>query len=241
LVQAINSQTGEAVAHNNHPLEPTSSPDIYLPLVMKEHTSSILVYNMGATEITSSTITLYSQNGITMTYGPFSLAAHAFKSVSLNDLGWSSPVAAGFRGSAKIYKGSGDTWKVGALVDTTWPSTPGTFTGYSGVDWGSDLYYVPLASNSTSGGVTQISVQNTGGEDAEVAVTYYDESGSPAGKETATVKPLAAHYFDQAESGLPASFSGSAVVTSTHNIVVTGLISRGRLNMVYLPLVIRNG
>jgi len=238
VVKAVNSQTGEAVAHNNHPLEPTSSQNIYLPLVLKGHTSSIVVYNMGTTEATSNTITLYDQNGITVTtYGPFSLAAHAVKSISLNDPGWSPVMTAGFKGSARVYKGS---WYVGALVDTTWPSHPGTFTGYSGVDWGSPPFYVPFIRNSAGGDVTQISVQNVRSEDAEVAVTYYDESGGQVGRETATVKPLAAHYFDQALSGLPASFSGSAVVTSTHSIVVTGLISRGRLNMVYLPLVVRN-
>lgn len=238
VVKAVNSQTGEAVAHNNHPLEPASSQNIYLPLVIKNRTSSIVVYNMGTTEATSNTITLYDQDGITVTtYGPFSLAAHAVKSISLNDPGWSSAVTAGFKGSARVYRGGNP---IGALVDTTWPSTPGTFTGYSGVDWGSSPFYVPFVRNSAGGDVTQVSVQNIGSEEAEVAVTYYDESGGQVGRETATVKPFAAHYFDQASSGLPASFSGSAVVTSTHSIVVTGFISRGRLNMVYLPLVVRN-
>jgi hypothetical protein len=237
-VKAVNSQTGEAVAHNNHRLEPTSAPYIFLPLVMRRHTSSIVVYNTGATEVTSNTITLYDQDGITVTtYGPFSLEAHASRSVSLNDPGWSPAVSVGFKGSARVYRGS---HHINALVDTTWPSTPGTFTGYSGVDWGNAPSYVPFVSNSADGGVTQISVQNIEGAEAEVVVTYYDGSGSQAGRETATVNPYAAHYFDQAASGLPASFSGSAVVTSTHSIVVTGLISRGQLNLIYLPLVLRN-
>ncbi len=243
VVKAVNSQTGEAVAHNNHSLEPAfpqfAAQYIYLPLVMREHTSSIVVYNPGATEAISNTITLYDQDGITVTtYGPFSLAAHAVRSISLNDPGWSPAVPAGMRGSARVYRGTHHY--VGALVDTTWPSTPGTYTGYSGVDWGNAPSYVPVVSNSADGGVTQISVQNMGNEAAEVAVTYYDGSGNQAGRETAAVEPYAAHYFDQASSDLPASFSGSAVVTSTHSIIVTGLISRGRLNLVYLPLVLRN-
>jgi len=237
VVKAVNSQTGEAVAHNNHPLEPASAPYVFLPLVTRRHTSSIVVYNTGATEVTSNTLTLYDQDGITVTtYGPFSLAAYAVRSVSLNDPGWSPAVPAGFKGSAKVYRGS---HHIDALADTTWPSIPSTFTGYSGIDWGSAPFYVPFVSNSAEGGVTQISVQNIADTEAEVAVTYYDGSGSQAGRETAMVEPYAAHYFDQAASGLPASFSGSAVVTSTHSIVVTGLISRGQLNLVYLPLVLR--
>lgn len=243
VVKAVNSQTGEAVAHNNRPLKPvfpqSVSQSVYLPLVMREQTSSIVVYNMGTNEALSNTITLYDQDGITVTtYGPFALAAHAASSISLNDAGWSPAVPVGFKGSARVYRG--DDYEVGAVVDTTWPSIPGTFTGYSGVAWGNTRSYVPFVSNSAAGDVTQISVQNVWSEEVEVAVTYYDESGSQVGRESATVKPHAAHYFDQGSSGPPAPFSGSAVVTSTQSTVVTGFISRGQWNQVYLPLIIRN-
>jgi PKD repeat protein len=246
VVKSVNSQTGEAVAHNNRRFEPSNGAPMmplmmyrtYLPLVMRNYpstqihpllvlensTSTLVIYNLVA-NTSYVTATLYHQDGSAVTTYTCSLAPYATQFVSLDDAGWSPPVPGGFKGSGVVNFSE----PVGVLVDTAHPPAPHTFTGYSGI-WldVADTFYVPFVRNLADGTVTQISVQNTEATDADVTVTYYDENGNQVLTETAQIKPYAAHYFDQASSDLPDAFRGSAVVTSDEWIAVVGFISHQR-------------
>jgi PKD repeat protein len=246
VVKSVNSQTGEAVAHNNRRFEPSNSapimplmpPRLYLPLVLRNvssmrchpslvlenSTSTLVIYNLGA-NTSYITATLYHQDGTAVTTYTCSLAPYATRFVSLDDAGWSPAVPGGFKGSGLVNFSE----PVGVLVDTAHSSAPHTFTGYSGIWFDvADAFYVPFVRNLADGAVTQISVQNTEATDANVTVTYYDENGNQVVTETAQIKPYAAHYFDQVSSDLPDAFRGSAVVTSDEWVAVVGFISHRR-------------
>ena len=224
FVHAVNAQTGEAVAHNNCCLE-QAAYRLYLPHLNNNNTSEIVLYNLSTTKRAYVVIDLYSENGAHSASCNTSLASGATRAVSLGEAGCFSPVPAGFRGSAII---SSDQ-PIGALVNTDWPSSPATFTGYSGVGGTASVdtaAYAPFVRKTTET-VTQIGVQNAGSGSANVYVTYYDENGNPVGNENATVPSYAAHYF-QGSSSLPTPFRGSAVVTSTESVAVVSFISHKR-------------
>lgn len=226
VVKNINSQTGEAVAHNNRRLEPervrSMPPRIYLPLVLKHSLSTLVVYSLAA-NTSDVTATLYDGQGTVVHTGTLSLAANAATFLRLDSTEWSPPVPDGFEGSAVVEF----TEPVGALVDTSWSPAPDTFSGYSGV-WldVSDTFYLPCVRKIADGLLTRITVQNAAFEasDAHVTVIYYNQAGQQVGTEQAVIKPRAAHVFDQALSDLAVPFRGSAVVTSDVGVAVVGFV-----------------
>jgi hypothetical protein len=248
VVKNVNQVTGEAVAHNNHwrmgETPVFAENKLYLPLVLKDHGSRILMYsqkNDYASDIivyaqqagnSGVTINLYDQNGtFVSSYGPFELAGYEIRSVSLADTGWSAGIPDGFLGSAMIEFDINDD-PVSALVETDWSPNPLTKSGYSGV-WFEryDEFYVPYVSKSFDGTVTRIGVQNatfTQGNESQVTVSYYDRQGTLVLKDEATIKEYATYFFDQGMSNLPANFDGTAVVTGTEDLVVIGFISHRR-------------
>jgi hypothetical protein len=82
---------------------------------------------------------------------------------------------------------------------------------------------LPLIMRGNSGYYTWFNVQNAGSGDANVTVQYIPgSSGSAHTEGPVTIKPGAAHTFDQRGMGaLGAKFVGSAVVTSNEPIVAT--------------------
>ncbi|MBN2392488.1 MAG: hypothetical protein JXR84_17290, partial [Anaerolineae bacterium] len=111
---------------------------------------------------------------------------------------------------------------------TNWGIPLPTFTSYSGVPNGETTAYVPYVRKVTDEVITQINVQNVGSEPAPVYVTYYDAQGTVVDTEVAAfVPPAATRCFDQAANAdLSATFSGSAIVTSTQPVAAIGFISR---------------
>ena len=229
-VQAVNSLTGKAVAHNNRPLKQVVGVwRLYLPrlgrnMLLMAHspasynsqvfTSGIVLHNPWG-DVTNVVIEFYGQDGVLRWNYFTSLNPQAI--VSLADQLWGVP--SGFLGSGVV---SSDR-SIGVLANTA-------FTGYSGVvRSGTDTTaYVPFVRKSADGMVTQISVQNVATTTAKVFVTYYDEGGDLSGVEIATVPPYAARYFGQEWSSLPTPFRGSAVVTATQPIAVVGFIGHER-------------
>jgi uncharacterized repeat protein (TIGR01451 family) len=226
VVHAVNAQTQETVAHNNRALMPNMDISYggYLPLVVRNNTSVISLYNLSNSSANVA-LSLYSRDGSEeYNYTVMSLGTAAMQAISLDDEAWSPPVPDGFSGSVVIFSDQ----SVGALVNTDWPFGDGaTMTGYSGVMQPTSSAYVPFV-RWTDDVVTRISVQNAGASAADVTVTYYAEDGSEVGQATKTVPANAAHIFDQADNGLSSPFRGTAVVKSVDPIAVTGFISRQR-------------
>jgi len=82
---------------------------------------------------------------------------------------------------------------------------------------------LPLIMRGNSGYYTWFNVQNAGSGDASVSVQYIPgSSGSAYTEGPVTIKPGAAHTFDQrGMSALGSLFVGSAVVTSNEPVVAT--------------------
>jgi hypothetical protein len=82
---------------------------------------------------------------------------------------------------------------------------------------------LPLIMRGNNGYHTWFNVQNAGSGDATVSVQYIPgSSGSPHTEGPVTIKPGAAHTFDQRGlSQLGVKFVGSAVVTSNQPVVAT--------------------
>jgi hypothetical protein len=89
----------------------------------------------------------------------------------------------------------------------------------NGVDSGAtatDLY-APQVMNNLSGWSSYIAVQNTSSASADVTVKYFNASGTQVASETESIPANSSHVFyqDDASSGLPSGFIGSATVEST--------------------------
>ncbi|KAA3658468.1 MAG: DUF11 domain-containing protein, partial [Chloroflexi bacterium] len=219
VVHTVNSITGETVAHNNRRLQQVDYEN-YLPRL--NDASTIALYNLAQAQATVL-INFYDDTGVNTTYYATSLNANGTEFVILSAL---PALPAGFQGSAVV---SSDQ-PVGALVNTSWTTVPpATFTGYSGVNQTDTVSYVPFVRKSTDGTTTQLNIQNAGITDANVTITYYDENGQIMFVENATIPPYASANFDQAANvSLPSEFTGSAMVSSSKSVVVSGFISQER-------------
>ena len=90
------------------------------------------------------------------------------------------------------------------------------------------MNYLPYLRYDYYGRNSYIAVQNTENDPATVFVSYYAGTNAAGGfadgdfvlTESNTVNGLASRVFYQNESGLPASFHGSAVISSTAKIAV---------------------
>ena len=103
------------------------------------------------------------------------------------------------------------------------------FGSYSGQSEGATKVIAPEIMYNWYGYYTKMYIQNAGGADANITITFYPGLGGASGvTESAVIKPNAAYEADQksktalgAPSGSYAGrFNGSAVVTSNQPIVV---------------------
>lgn len=113
--------------------------------------------------------------------------------------------------------------QLGTLAGTTFLATTNGFQS------GSTQLSLPLIMCNNNGYNTWFSVQNAGTSEAPVFVSYISGASVVASENVPSVLPGAAVVFDQGpsstgvrcESGLPATFVGSAIVTSTQPIVAS--------------------
>ena len=123
----------------------------------------------------------------------------------------------GGRGSAVVTSSQ----QLGAISQIQARGQVPTQGAYSGVNAGSDKYYVPLAASNrnTASGLanTQIVIQNVSSAAVNVSVALINGNATTA--YTKSISNLAAgvsFYYDLSEeTNLPANWLGSAVVTST--------------------------
>lgn len=133
-----------------------------------------------------------------------------------------SAVSAGFTGSAVI---SSDQ-KVAAIVNVVSPDLSLSFGGasYVGFSGGSKSVSLPIMFKNYFGFNTFFNVQNVSTTNATNVVVTYSGGGlaSPLAMPALSIPAGAARRVDQATvAGLPASFSGSAVVTSDQDIAAS--------------------
>lgn len=114
--------------------------------------------------------------------------------------------------------------QLGTLSGVTYLATTNGFQS------GATRLSLPLIMCNNNGYNTWFSVQNAGASPAQVFVSYYGGGSTPIATETSpSIQPGAAVVFDQSPSGsgvrcnngLPSTFVGSAIVTSTQPIVAT--------------------
>jgi hypothetical protein len=168
------------------------------------YTSGFQVQNLEASAA-SITVTFYNQDG--------TKAAEVTDSVAANGSKTYFPltqVSDGFNGSVVI---SSD--KQVAAIGNVLGDSGLAAASYSAANAGATTVLLPLLMKDNSGFNTWFNVQNTGGSDATVSVAYSDGTSA-----NATIKPGAAHTFDQAaETHSQAVFS--AEITSDQPIAAT--------------------
>jgi uncharacterized repeat protein (TIGR01451 family) len=114
-----------------------------------------------------------------------------------------------------------DTSNNTASQSTTVDENIGIVAGYNGQPEASTTVHLPMAARGALN--TELFVQNTTGADADITLTFYDDSGSAVSVVTDTLSPYGSGVYDQAtmEDLLP-TFEGGAIVTSTQPIVAIG-------------------
>lgn len=133
-----------------------------------------------------------------------------------------SAVSAGFTGSAVI---SSDQ-KVAAIVNVVSPDLSLSFGGasYVGFSGGSKSVSLPIMFKGYFGFNTFFNVQNVSSTNATNVVVTYSGGGlaTPLVMPAISIPAGSARRIDQATvAGLPASFSGSAVVTSDQDVAAS--------------------
>lgn len=186
---------------------------VALPIValagnITSYTSGFQVQNLSSTATTDITITFYKQDGSVEATTTDTIAASSSKTYY--------PLAAvsdGFNGSVVISSNQ----PVAAITNVLGNDGAhgASYIGFSG---GATTVNLPLVMKNNYGIGTWFNVQNTGSSDATVNIAY----AGTACTDTATIKPSAAHTFDQsANTCLADGYVGAAQVTSGQNIVVT--------------------
>jgi hypothetical protein len=185
------------------------------------YSSAFQVQNLG-TEVANITIIFYNKDGSTAATVNDTIAIGGSNTYNVARM---SQVPTPFDGSvvissnvpvAAISNESGNSGAFGA-----------SYAGFRDPPGSATTAYLPLIMRGNGGFNTWFNVQNAGSADANVTVTYTPvvRGGTPIGNsftETATIKPGAAHTFDQAAlAGLGARFVGSVKVTSNQAIVAT--------------------
>lgn len=169
------------------------------------------VQNLGTSQATI-TVTYYNKDGSIAASKTYDVAVGGSKLFyPLSD------VSDGFDGSVVISSNQ----PVAAIVNELGNS--GAYgASYAGFSDGATTMNLPLIMRNNGGFNTWFNVQNAGTADANVTVTYTAGSHGYDASQTATIKPGAAHTFDQATfATLGDKFVGSAKVTSNRPIVAT--------------------
>jgi hypothetical protein len=168
------------------------------------YTSGFQVQNLEAAEA-KITVTFYNQDGTTAATVPDTVGANGSKTYFPL-----SQVADGFNGSVVI---SSD--KQVAAIGNVLGDGGNAAASYSAATSGATTVQIPLLMKGNSGFNTWFNVQNTGALDATVSVAYSDGTTN-----SATIKPGAAHTFDQSTETHSAKVF-SAEVTSNQPIAAT--------------------
>ena len=169
------------------------------------------VQNLGTAQA-NITITYYNQDG--------SVAASVADTIAAGGSNKYYPLTAvpdGFNGSVVITSDQ----PVAAIANEL--GNAGAYgASYAGFSAGATAVNLPLVMRANGGFDTWFNVQNAGTADANVTVTYTPGAHGSGYTEMATIKPGAAHTFDQAGlTALGTKFVGSASVTSDQPIVAT--------------------
>lgn len=181
-----------------------ASPMAPMAGAFTSYTSGFQVQNLSA--VTANvTITYYNQDGTIATTASDTIAASGAKTY------YPVHAAAGFNGSVVI---SSDQ-QIASVVNVLGSGAANAGASYVASMAGGTTVSLPLLMKANSGYNTWFNVQNTGSADATVNVAYSD--GTAVGP--ITVKPGAAHTFDQAGETHSATVF-SANVTSTQAVAV---------------------
>ena len=169
------------------------------------------VQNLGTAQA-NITVTYYNQDG--------SVAASVADTIAAGGSKTYYPLTAvpdGFNGSVVITSDQ----PVAAIANEL--GNAGAYgASYAGFSAGVTEVNLPLVMRANGGFDTWFNVQNAGTADANVTVTYTPGAHGSGYTEMATIKPGAAHTFDQAGlTALGTKFVGSASVTSDQPIVAT--------------------
>ncbi len=177
----------------------------YAPVLMKNYygfDTALTVQNVGTT---SASVTVTYSNGATNTKTIPAKASQLFYTPNEADL------PAGWLGAAKI-EATGST--VVALVNES--DVNNRAASYTGFAAGGKTANAPIVLKTYYGFSTSITCQNIGAAAANITATY--SNGVTEAKTNVPVNGTALFYQPNTV-GLPASFNGSAVITSSENIV----------------------
>jgi hypothetical protein len=181
------------------------------------YVSGISCVNLEATAGDFS-ITFYNQSGDVVTTINDSIAANGSKLYFTPSM---SGLPSGFIGSAVV----SSPVQMACSVNTQTNSgilRVGTSNGVDSTATAQKLY-APQVMNNLSGWSTYIAVQNTTASAADVTVKYFNNTGAQVASVTENVPEFSnfVFYQDDAGSGLPAGFIGSATVESSANLAGT--------------------
>lgn len=177
----------------------------YAPVLMKNYygfNTALTVQNVGTA---SATVKVTYSNGATNTQTVPAKASQLF--YTPNEAG----LPAGWLGSAKI-EATGST--VVALVNES--DVNNRAASYTGFASGGKTANAPIVLKTYYGFSTSITCQNIGAAAANITATY---SNSVTEARTGVPVNGTALFYQPNTTGLPASFNGSAVITSSENIV----------------------
>ncbi len=87
---------------------------------------------------------------------------------------------------------------------------------------------VPLVENGVSGQSTSLTLQNSATVTDHVTITYRDTSGNTAATQNVIVVARGSATEAASGAGLPAGFTGSAVITSDHKVAVISQVGDGK-------------
>ena len=128
-------------------------------------------------------------------------------------------VTSGFSGGAVINSDQ----QVAAVVNVIANNNFNYGGAYSGFSAGANTVTLPLLFKGFAQFNSFFNIQNTGTAATNVTVTY-----SNGATETKTIQPGSSERFDQAaNTGLPAGFNGSAIVTSSSQPIAAAVVENG--------------
>lgn len=176
-------------------------------------TSGFQVLNMGSDDA-KITIVYYNPDGSEAARQNDTIPREGSKTY----LGATMQAPAGFQGSVVISSDQPVIAITNLLNSLTAPRLADSYSGFSG---GATTINLPLIQRGNFGTNSWITVQNAGSADATVTVSYNPGLVGSAAKDTATIKPGAAHTFYQKNNAaLGERFIGSAKITTNGQPVV---------------------
>jgi hypothetical protein len=207
---------------------------VVLPIVLLVVALSALIVSAGASTqpytgslayqnpngaLANVVVSFYAQNsGTIVTSVPITVPAHGSGTLSFGGI---SALGSSFAGSAVL---SADQFMSTDVIESS--STAGYDRGaYAGTssDAASTTVYVPLISQNKFDQLTTLSVQNADSGPVDIVVKYiFRDTGGVSLTYPINALPVgSAKYLKSDTVGLPAGFTGSAVVTATGKIVAS--------------------